>query len=69
MDFLDVTIIINPKGNIHNKPLLTFIGLPVLDKEEFIYGLEELIQKLARTFSLKNQKQEIHLIDAVKNCM
>ena len=64
--FVEATILITPKGNIHNKPLLTFRGLPIYEKEEFQYGLEEEIEKTTKTFSLNNKKQEINLIEALK---
>ena len=50
---IEVTIIISSKGSLHNKPLLTFKGLPVFEKDDFKYGLEEEIKKTAKTFSLK----------------
>ncbi len=64
--FLEATIMITPKGNIHNKPLVTFKGLPVHENDEFIYGLEEEIEKTVKTFSLNNLKQQDNLIDALK---
>ena len=64
--FLEATIMITPKGNIHNKPLVTFRGLPVYENDEFIYGLEEEIEKTVKTFSLNNVKQQDNLIDALK---
>ena len=64
--FIEATILITPKGNIHNRPLLTFRGLPVYEKEEFLYGLEDEIEKTTRSFSLNNIKQETNLIDALK---
>ena len=64
--FLEATIMITPKGNIHNKPLVTFRGLPVYENDEFIYGLEEEIEKTVKTFSLNNSKQQNNLIDALK---
>ena len=64
--FLEATIMITPKGNIHNKPLVTFRGLPVYESDEFIYGLEEEIEKTVKTFSLNNIKQQDNLIDALK---
>ncbi len=64
--FLEATIMITPKGNIHNKPLVTFKGLPVYENDEFIYGLEEEIEKTIKTFSLNNSKQHDNLIDALK---
>ena len=64
--FLEATIMITPKGNIHNKPLVTFRGLPVYENDDFIYGLEEEIEKTIKTFSLNNTKQQDNLIDALK---
>ncbi len=64
--FLEATIMITPKGNIHNKPLVTIRGLPVYEKDDFIYGLEEEIKRTIKTFSLNNVKQQDNLIDALK---
>ncbi|MDA9973076.1 ribonuclease J [Candidatus Pelagibacter ubique] len=64
--YMEVTILITAKGNIHKRPVLTFRGLPVYDVDEFIYELEEAIEKTTRTFSIKSKKQEFNLIDALK---
>ena len=64
--YLEVTILITPKGNIHNSPITTFKGLPIYEKEEFIYGLEDEIEKTTRSFNLGNKNQEHNLIDALK---
>ena len=64
--FIEATILITPKGNMHNRPVLTFKGLPIFEKEEFQYGLEEEIEKTIKTFSLNNKNHEINLIDALK---
>ncbi len=64
--FLEATIMITPKGNIHHKPLVTFRGLPVYENDDFIYGLEEEIEKTVKTFSLNNTKQKDNLIEALK---
>ena len=64
--FLEATILITPKGNIHNKPILTFKGLPIYEKEEFSIELEEMIEKTLKSFSLNNKKQEENMIDALK---
>ncbi len=63
---IDVTILINSNGNMHNKPILNFIGLPVIENDNFKYGLEEEINKTTRTFSLNSKKQETNIIDAIK---
>ena len=57
---------ITPKGNIHNNPIITFRGLPIYEAEEFIYGLEEEIEKITRSFKLGNKQQEHNLIDTLK---
>jgi len=64
--YLEVTIMITPKGNIHNNPILSFRGLPVYEKDEFVYGLEEEIEKTTRSFRIGNKQQENNLIDALK---
>ena len=65
--FIEATILITPKGKIHNRPLLTFRGLPIYEKEEFQNGLEDEIEKTIKSFSLNNKKQETNLIDALKS--
>ena len=57
---------ITPKGNIHNNPILSFRGLPVDDRDDFVYGLEEEIEKTSRTFKIASKQQEHNLIDALK---
>ena len=64
--YMEVTILITPKGNMHKRPILSFKGLPILNEEEFIYGLEDEIESTAKTFSLNSKKQEHNLIDALK---
>ena len=64
--YMEVTILMNNKGNIHKKPIISFKGLPITEEDEFIYGLEEAIQNTTKTFSLKSKKQEQNLIDALK---
>ena len=64
--FVDITIVITPKGTIHNKPLLNVRGLPIFNKEDFLLGLEEEILNLSKTFSLKAVKQNDNLIDGLK---
>ena len=64
--YMEVTILVTPKGNIHKRPILSFKGLPVKEEEEFIYGLEEEIESTTKKFSLNSKKQEHNLIDALK---
>ena len=63
---LDVTILITPKGSIHNKPILNYSGLPINNDDDYQYELENIIEKTARTFSLNNQSQKDNIIDAIK---
>ena len=63
---MEITILISSKGNIHKTPVLTFRGLPVQDFDEFVYGLENVIEKTTKTFSAGSKKQEYNLIDALK---
>jgi ribonuclease J len=64
--YMEVTILVTQKGNIHKRPILTFRGLPIYHVDEFVYELEETIEKTTRTFSIKSKKQEFNLIDSLK---
>ena len=64
--YLEITILITPKGNIHNHPIINFRGLPIYETDEFIYLLEEEIEKIAKTFNIGNKSQRYNLIDALK---
>ena len=63
---LEVTILVNNKGNIYDSPVISVKGLPIDNLEEFRFGLEKEISKTARTFSLNNIKQEENAITALK---
>tara|TARA_B100000965_G_scaffold401788_1_gene426377 strand:+ start:815 stop:2473 length:1659 start_codon:yes stop_codon:yes gene_type:complete len=63
---LNVTILVTPKGNIHNKPIFNYSGLPIDNDEDYKYELENIIEKTAKTFSLNNQNQKDNIIDAIK---
>ena len=64
--YMEVTILVTPKGNIHKRPILSFKGLPIINDEEFVQGLEDEIESISNTFSLTNNKQKGNLIDALK---
>jgi len=64
--YIEATILITAKGNIHKRPVLTFRGIPVIDIDEFVYGLEDAIEKITKSFKLGSKKQEYNLIDALK---
>ena len=64
--YIEATVLITPKGNIHKRPVLTFRGIPVNDLDEFVYGLEDVIEKITRKFKLGSKQQEYNLIDSLK---
>ena len=64
--YLEITILITSKGNIHNNPIISCKGLPIVDREEFDYGLEYEIEKITRSFKIGSKQQEHNLIDALK---
>ena len=63
---LEVTILVNNKGNIYDSPVISAKGLPIENLEEFKFGLEKEINKTARSFVLNNIKQEENAINALK---
>ncbi|MBO6490896.1 MAG: ribonuclease J [Pelagibacteraceae bacterium] len=68
--YLEVTIIINNKGKVMKKPIFSFRGLPIeRQNDDFIFNLEDEVEKTSRTFSLNSTKQENILIEELKkNC-
>ncbi len=67
--YLQITILITPKGKVHNKPIINFLGLPINNKDDFKYLIEQEIEKLIRTFSLNNNRQYENLTETLKiNC-
>ena len=64
--YLEVTLLINSKGNIHDNPILSFRGLPINEEDEFTYELESEIEKITKSFKIGSRKQEHNLIDALK---
>ena len=64
--YLEVTILINGKGKLFKKPLVSFKGLPIEEAQDFFYDLEDEIENISRTFSLNNKKQESNLIESLK---
>ena len=67
---MEATIIINDRGKLIKKPIFSFKGLPIESQnEDFIFDLEDKVEKTSRTFSLNNTKQENILIEELKkNC-
>ena len=63
---LNITLIITTQGNIHNTPIVNFMGIPILNTEEFKISIQDEIDKIAKSFSLNNKKQEENFKDALK---
>ncbi len=63
---LNITVIITSQGNIHNTPIVNFMGIPILNTEEFKISIQDEIDKIAKSFSLNNKKQEENFKDALK---
>ena len=63
---LDITVIITTQGNIHNTPIINFMGIPILNTEEFKISIQDEIDKIAKSFSLNNKKQDENFKDALK---
>ena len=68
--FLEITIIVNNSGSIIKKPIISHKGIPSKgENSNLIFDLEDEIQNVCKTYSLKNSKQEYNLIEALKiNC-
>jgi len=65
--FLEITIIINKSGSVLKRPIISFKGIPSNgESSDFMFDLEDKIEKICKTFSLKNQKQDQNLIDRLK---
>ena len=63
---LNITVIITTQGNIHNMPIVNFMGIPILNTEEFKISIQDEIDKIAKSFSLNNKKQDENFKDALK---
>ena len=68
--YLEVTIIINNKGKVIKRPIFSFKGLPIENpNDDFVFDLENEVEKISKTFSLNNAKQENNFIESLKiNC-
>jgi len=65
--FLEITIIVNNSGSIVKRPIISFKGIPSnSENSNFVFDLEEKIQDICKTFSLKNSNQEENLIEALR---
>ena len=63
---LNITVIITTQGNIHNTPIVNFMGIPILNTDEFKISIQDEIDKIAKSFSLNNKKQDENFKDALK---
>jgi len=68
--FLEITIIVDSKGSVVKKPIISYKGIPIdNESSNFILDLEDKIKNICKTFSLKNSNQETNLIENLKaNC-
>ena len=68
--FLEITILVNSSGSVVKNPIISFKGIPSNgESSNFVFDLEDKIQSICKTFSLKNSKQEYNLIETLKtNC-
>ena len=64
--FINIVLIITSKGNIYETPIITLKGIPVSDKEELELLITHEIEKITKTFSLNNKKQEENLYESLK---
>tara|TARA_B100000963_G_scaffold214360_1_gene186948 strand:+ start:8540 stop:10198 length:1659 start_codon:yes stop_codon:yes gene_type:complete len=67
--YLEVTVILNSSGNI-KKTVISLKGIPEnLNGEAFTFDIEDEVNNICKTFSLKNKNQEKNLIETLKqNC-
>ena len=64
--YLEVTLIVSNNGKI-KKPIISFKGIPKNEiSENFIFDMEDEVTNICRTFSLQSKKQEINLIETLK---
>jgi len=68
--FIEITILINNKGSLAKKPIISFKGIPTNgEASNFAYLLQDKLNGICKTFSLKNSNQEQNLIEVLKsNC-
>ena len=60
---------ITQKGNIHEEPVIILKGVPLDNMEEIKSSIIQEIEKVIKSFSLNNTKQEENLIETIKtNC-
>jgi len=64
--YLEITLIVSNNGKI-KKPIISFKGIPEDETSDtFVFDIEDEVTNMCRTFSLQNKKQEMNLIEALK---
>jgi len=67
--YLEITLIVSNNGNI-KKPVISYKGIPEKNEDDtFIFDMEDEIMNICRTFSMNSKKQQLSLIETLKqNC-
>ena len=68
---MDISLIVSKNGDIERSPLISLRGLPLDDHEfnEVKYEIEDKIFDICKSYSLNNKKQEINLVDNLRNSL
>jgi len=66
--YMEISVLINKNGKIHNSPIITLQGIPLedADMDEIEYDIEDTVLKTCKAFSLNNAKQEKNLIETLR---
>ena len=67
----DISLIVSKNGDIDRSPLINLRGLPLdnVEMNEIKYEIEDKIFDICKSYSLNNKKQEINLIDNLRNSL
>ena len=68
---MDISLIVSKNGDIDRSPLINLRGLPLdnVEMNEIKYEIEDKIFDICKSYSLNNKKQEINLIDNLRNSL
>ena len=68
---MDISLIVSKNGDIDRSPLINLRGLPLnnVEMNEIKYEIEDKIFDICKSYSLNNKKQEISLIDNLRNSL
>jgi len=64
--YLNITVLISPKGNLYKNPIIDLKGIPLNNNEEIDIIIQEEIEKISKTFLLNNKNQEENFIQNLK---